>query len=82
MKWYVYVLVLKNWKWYYGSTRDVRMRYREHKKGNVKSTRWQEPKILSIKEFETLEDARKFEMYLKKSRNKKYIMKLMDIKNV
>jgi len=61
-------------KWYYGSTADLERRLDGHNKGLNVSTRNRGPwKFIFVKSFETQNEARDFESYLKKMRNKDFI---------
>jgi putative endonuclease len=61
-------------KWYYGSTSDLDKRLDGHNKGLNVSTRNRGPwKFIFVRSFELEKEARDFELYLKKSRNKEFI---------
>jgi len=61
-------------KWYFGSTSDLDRRLEGHNKGLNVSTRNRGPwEFIFVRSFETEKEARDFESYLKKSRNKDYI---------
>ncbi|HEY5823460.1 MAG TPA: GIY-YIG nuclease family protein [Cyclobacteriaceae bacterium] len=61
-------------KWYYGSTSNLDRRLAEHNDGSNISTRNRRPwKYVFVRVFEIQKEARDFELYLKKSRNKEYI---------
>ena len=54
-------------KWYYvGSCNILEERFKQHKKGSVRSTKFKRPlKIIFSKEFDSITEARKYENYLK-----------------
>jgi putative endonuclease len=65
-KGFVYVLKCKDQKLYIGSTRDLDKRLKAHKMGRVKTTKSRRPvKLIHMEEFESYEEARKRELYLK-----------------
>ena len=60
-------------KWYYGSTSDLDRRLEGHNKGLNISTRNRGPwKFIFVRSFEAEREARDFELYLDKSRNKEF----------
>jgi len=66
----------KNNSWYYGSTDNLDRRVNEHNTGQNKSTKNKGPwKLIFKRPFETRLEAVRFEMKLKKLRNKKFIKK-------
>lgn len=81
MKYFTYVLQSeKDNKFYYGSTNNIERRVCQHKLGLVESTKHRRPIILiGTKPFEAKEDAIEFERHLKKCKNKKYILKLINL---
>ena len=65
---YVYILLLKNKKLYTGYTTDLKERYKQHKLGKVKSTRYLRPlKLVHYEAYLIEEDARRREKFLKTS---------------
>lgn len=73
---YLYVLesIENNWR-YIGSTRDLRVRFREHNGGKVKSTMHYKPfKLLYYEAYLTYRLARKRELELKKNGQQKEIL--------
>lgn len=62
--------------WYYGHSANVEERLYQHNAGKNKSTRNKGPwKLIFIREFENKLEANRFELYLKKLKNKGYIKK-------
>ena len=71
---YVYILQMKNGKYYIGSTTCLERRFREHQRGNVDSTRNNRPLVLIFsKLFDTIQEAHKNELQLKKWKSRKMI---------
>ena len=72
---YVYIIEsLSNGKWYYGLTCDRNNRLNAHNKGLNKSTAKGRPwRYIFFRQFNNKSDARAFEIYLKKTRNKAYL---------
>ena len=64
---YSYVLKsLKDGKYYYGSTADLKARLNEHNRGKVRSTKSRTPFIVHYYEtFETKSEAAKRELFFK-----------------
>ena len=61
-------------KWYIGHTNDIERRLVEHNSGQNKSTKGKGPwKLIFLSSFDNNLDANKFELKLKKLRNKKFI---------
>lgn len=78
-KWYVYVLWMRNWRYYIWSTKDVNRRFTEHCRWLTLSTRNNRPlKLLYYREFESYRDAIKMEYYLKKQKSRKIVEKFMN----
>jgi len=75
---YVYILEMKNWRYYIWSTNDVKRRIAEHHRWNTASTKNNRPlKLLYYKEFITKEDAHQKELWLKKQKSKKIVQNFM-----
>ncbi|MCK9466987.1 MAG: GIY-YIG nuclease family protein [Candidatus Absconditabacterales bacterium] len=73
-KGYVYILKMRNGRYYIGSSIDVDRRFDEHCRGLCKSTRNNRPLLLLYKkEFENYNLALKTELYLKKQKSKKTV---------
>ena len=72
---YTYIIEsLRDGAWYYGSTGDTIERLNYHNRGWNRSTKGRGPwKYIFLREFESAEQAREFEFYLKRLRRKKYI---------
>ncbi len=75
----VYILQsLKNYRYYIGSTNNIRRRLKEHQTGKVKATQYLLP--LELKIFHptmSLKQARQIEYKLKKYKNKKIIEQII-----
>jgi putative endonuclease len=72
---YTYIIESSaNQRWYIGHTRDIERRLVEHNSGQNKSTKakgsWE---LIFLRGFENNLDANRFELKLKKLRNKKFI---------
>ncbi|HKI78523.1 MAG TPA: GIY-YIG nuclease family protein [Ignavibacteriaceae bacterium] len=66
---------IKSGKWYYGHSDDVERRLKEHNSGQNKSTRNKGPwELIFLRYFDTKIEANRFELKLKKLKNKKYIL--------
>lgn len=73
---YVYVLQLKNYDLYKGSTDDLRRRFKEHNNGNVKSTKNYLPaKLIYYEAYLLKSDAEARERYLKTGDGRREIKK-------
>ena len=72
-----FVYVIRSNKYardYVGLTECLERRVREHNSGKTKSTRFYRPwRLLFFEEYETREEARKREKYLKSGYGKKWI---------
>lgn len=78
MKGYVYILEMRNGKYYIWSTMNVERRFAEHSRGHVESTKNNRPlRLLYYKEFDTDLAAKRKEMRLKKQKSKKMIQQFM-----
>jgi len=71
-KGYVYILKSeKNGRYYIGSTNNLERRIIEHNSGKTKSLKYILPiKLVFKKEYKTLIDAHRMELYLKKLKNR------------
>jgi len=79
MGWYVYILECNNWRYYVWSTNDIVRRYKEHCQWKSIYTRRIRPlKLIYVKEFEILDEARMFEKYIKKQKEKEYVVELIN----
>ncbi len=76
-KYYTYIIESKiNGRWYIGHTNNLQRRSEEHNSGENKSNKAKGPwKIIFLREFNSNLDANKFELKLKKLRNKNFIRK-------
>ena len=72
---YVYIIEsLSTARWYYGLSSDLNNRLDAHNKGLNKSTAKGGPwRYIFRRQFDNKSDARAFEIYLKRTRNKVYI---------
>ncbi|MDX1628651.1 MAG: GIY-YIG nuclease family protein [Fulvivirga sp.] len=77
MPFYTYIIEsFTTGKWYYGHTHDIDTRVKNHNCGKSNYTKSKGPwKLIFLRTFETKAEAIKFEKYLKKSRNKSYILR-------
>lgn len=76
LRYYVYILRLSNRQLYTGYTTDLWRRMREHKSGNVASTKLRQPVSLIHAEAYLLEsDARRRENFLKSTEGKSLLKK-------
>ena len=61
-------------RWYYGHTSDTNTRLAQHNSGRTKSTRNRGPwKLIFKRKFENKFEANRFELELKRLKNKEYI---------
>ncbi|MFA4999650.1 MAG: GIY-YIG nuclease family protein [Parcubacteria group bacterium] len=74
---YTYILLSsKSHIFYFGSTRDLKVRFGLHNEGKVSSTRPHMPwKLVWYGAFETEKQARDFELYLKNGSGKSFAYK-------
>ncbi|OIP57501.1 MAG: hypothetical protein AUK34_09955 [Ignavibacteria bacterium CG2_30_36_16] len=72
---YTYIIEsLTSFRWYFGHTNDIERRLTEHNSGQNKATKNKGPwKLIFLKQFDGKLEANRFEIKLKKLRNKKYI---------
>ena len=72
---YTYIIESSvNKKWYIGHTNDIERRLPEHNSGQNKSTKGKGPwRLIFLSSFNNNLDANKFELKLKKIRNKDFI---------
>ena len=72
---YTYIIESQcNGKWYYGHTENIERRVKDHNEGLNKSTKNRGPWLLIFaRSFETKIEANRFELKLKKLKNKDYI---------
>ena len=74
-----YILECYNGDYYIGSTDNLTRRFNEHLQGRNKSTKHKRPvKIVYLRNFETLKEARSFEYFIKRQRNKNFYKKLIN----
>ncbi len=74
---YTYILLsLKSHIFYFGSANDLRLRFKQHNEGKVKSTKPHSPwKLVWYGVFDTKKEARDFELYLKSGSGKAFAYK-------
>ena len=74
-----YILTCANTDYYIGSTINIEHRLNEHQCGQSRATKGKRPvKLIYKRNFSTLKEARKFEYFLKRQRNKKFFKKLFN----
>ncbi len=78
MSGYVYILSNSSGKFYIGSTDNLDRRLKQHQSGHTHTTyRMDNIKLVFSQEYQTLEEARKNEVKLKKLKRKDYIEKIV-----
>ena len=77
MTYYTYIIEsAKTGNWYYGHSDNLERRIEEHNSGSTKSTKGKGPwKLIFKRPFLSRLEANRFELELKKLRNKNYILK-------
>ena len=77
---YVYILKsLKNGSYYIGSTKNLPNRIEEHNAGETKYTRHLLPfELVYTETYQTLQEARQRELYIKSKKSRKYIERLIN----
>jgi putative endonuclease len=77
---YVYVLYsLKDKKFYIGFTNNLKLRYQEHEKGEVISTRSRQPlKFIYFEAYINEVNARKRELFYKSGRGRETLHKILN----
>ena len=77
---FVYLLFsLKDKHTYLGSTDNLERRFKEHNNGESKSTKNRRPlKLIYFEEFNTLEEARKREKYLKSRHGRRELKRIFE----
>ena len=78
LMWKTYVLrSRKEYRFYIGMCKDLERRIKEHNAGKTKSTKGYRPwELLFYEEFESLQEARNRELYLKSGIGREYIKEL------
>ena len=78
MKYYVYIIKSeKDQSWYYGFSENPEKRLQFHNAGKSTYTKGKMPwKLIFCRSFDIKIEALKFEIYLKKMRNKEYIKRV------
>lgn len=73
-----YILKCADGVYYVGSTNNMERRFWQHNNGLSRSTGHRLPvKLVFTKEFSTLKEARSYEFFIKRQRNKKFYEKLI-----
>ena len=76
---YTYILLCSNNTYYVGSTNELVRRMREHMNGLSKATMSKLPvKLVFSKEFQTLREARSYEYFIKRQRNRAFYEELIN----
>ncbi len=76
--WYVYILLLNNWKYYIWSTKNIEKRILKHKNWWVLYTKPYRPiKLLYYRYYNSYTEARAVEMKIKKMKSKSYIIEFI-----
>lgn len=74
----VYILKCKNGDYYIEITNNLKRRLTDHQQGKSKATKGKLPvKLVYQRGFKTLKEARKFEYFLKKQRNREFFKKVI-----
>lgn len=74
-----YILKCKDGTFYVGSTNNLIRRLNEHEMGQYRYTKSRLPiKLVYKKEFNSISEARKFEYFIKRQRNKNFYLKLIN----
>jgi len=77
-KWFVYILKLKDGKYYIWSTNNLERRTQQHMNGKALATKYMKPiELLYYKEYTTVHEARSVEYHLKKQKDRNQIEKFM-----
>ena len=75
---YVYILVDDNDRHYIGSSAEPKHRYKRHLSGFVYTTsRMKNPKMVLCQKFETIQQARRVELKIKKLKRRDYVEKIV-----
>jgi putative endonuclease len=78
MKGYVYILENSDHKFYIGSTNDLDRRFKQHNSGHTHTTkRMGKLELVFKQEYDSLNEARKIEIRLKKLKRHDYIEKII-----
>ncbi len=74
----VYVLKSKGGKFYKGVTNNLKRRLKEHKRGKTRTTRGMAGlKVVYKEEYQSFEETRKREVYLKTAAGRKFLKKVL-----
>ncbi len=79
MKGYVYIIQDENYKFYVGSTSDIKRRFFQHQQGHTQTTKnMRNICLVFVQEFESLGTARNLERRIKRLKRKDYIQKIIE----
>ena len=74
-----YILKCNNNTYYVGSTNNMKRRLTDHNTGQNRYTRTRLPtKLVFTKEFDNLTEARKYEYFIKRQRNRNFYSRLIN----
>ena len=74
-----YILECRDGTYYVGSTNNWERRWHDHNTGQNRYTKFRLPvKLVYRKEFSDLKEARSYEYFIKRQRNKEFYKKLID----
>jgi putative endonuclease len=80
---HVYIIQLSNGKYYVGSTENLARRMLEHSQGASPYTSHYLPVTLVFsQEYESIHNARLVEMWIKKQKDKRLIIKIIEEKSI
>ena len=78
MKFYVYILVGKNSRYYIGTSNNVARRFKGHNKGLSRSTAPHKPfQLVRVEGFNTIKEAYTREVFLKSKKSRKILEKIV-----
>jgi len=78
MEYTVYILRDRNGKIYKGVSNNLQRRIKEHKKGGTRTTsRMSGISLVYTEKFDTFEQARKRELYLKSAAGRRFLKKIL-----
>ncbi|MCR4314464.1 MAG: GIY-YIG nuclease family protein [Candidatus Uhrbacteria bacterium] len=79
MAWVYILQEIEEGRYYIGSTDNLERRLKQHQTGHTYSThRLNNPSLVLSQEYESLEEARKIELRLKKLKHRDYIQKMVE----
>jgi len=74
---YLYILLMNNGRYYTWSTKNIDIRMEFHLSWSTYTTKNKEPILVFSKKFDTIEDARYRELFIKKMKSKRVIEQIM-----